>query len=292
MFANAYKQASRFTQPVIIFTRLFDGTVNCECGAYVIINSEGWIVTVAHLWDSHQAHQQHTDELEHYDRKIRSIKQDRKMNSLQKRSRVDNLETNPEWITHLSFWWGREGVQLKDTLFFRDADLVIGRLDPFDSKSVKSYPVFKRPETIEAGTSLCKLGYPFHRIEATFDEKTENFKLAPGATPLPRFPLEGIYTRNVKAGKSKEGNYDIEFLETSSPGLRGQSGGPIFDVEGIVWAIQSRTMHFPLGFSPGTDSTDHETEEVQYLNVGWGIHPRLLTTLLRDNGISFKLSKY
>ena len=291
MFAQAYKQASKFTQPVIIFTRLFDGTVNCECGAFVIVNNEGWIVTVAHLWDSYSTYEKHADELDQYDHQIQSIKKDRKMNSRQKRSRVQQLETNPEWITNSSFWWGRNGVQLKDALFFRDADMVIGRLDPFDPKSVNSYPVFKRPETIEVGTMLCKLGYPFHLIEAIYDDKTDSFNLAPGSTPLPRFPLEGIYTRNVKAGRSKEGNYDIEFLETSSPGLRGQSGGPIFDMEGTVWSIQSRTMHFPLGFNPATDGTNQETGEIQYLNVGWGIHPRLLTTLLRDNGIKFKLSK-
>ncbi len=257
----------------------------------MIINSEGWIVTVAHLWDSHLTCEKHAKELAQYDKQIRSIRQDHKINPQLKRSTTERLETNSEWITNSTFWWGRDGVQLKDTLFFRDADMVIGRLDPFDSKSIKSYPIFKTPETIEAGTSLCKLGYPFHLIEAAFDEKTDSFQLAPNTTPLPRFPLEGIYTRNVKAGRSKEGKYDIEFLETSSPGLQGQSGGPIFDVEGTVWAIQSRTMHFPLGFGPANHG-EQGVKENQYLNVGWGIHPRLLTTLLRDNGIKFKLSKY
>ncbi|MFO8100815.1 MAG: trypsin-like peptidase domain-containing protein [Dehalococcoidia bacterium] len=292
MFAKAYKLASQFTQPVIISTRLFDGTVDCACGAFVIINSEGWIITAAHLRSSYFTFQEHTGELDKYSRQIQAVKQDHKMNALQKRHKIERLKTNPAWITNHSFWWGRDGVHLKDIITFPAADLLIGRLEPFDPRSISSYPLFKNPETLEVGTSLCKLGYPFHKIEAAFNEKTGSFELAPEALPLPRFPLEGIYTRNVHSGKSKDGKYDIEFLETSSPGLQGQSGGPIFDVAGTVWAIQSRTMHFPLGFSPRVKRGEWEIEENQFLNVGWGVHPRLLTGILRDNGLNFKLSKY
>ena len=52
MFAKAYKLASCFTQPIIISTRFFDKTVECGCGAFIVLNDEGWIITVAHLWES------------------------------------------------------------------------------------------------------------------------------------------------------------------------------------------------------------------------------------------------
>jgi len=292
MFAQAYKQAVHFTQPVIVSTRYFDGTVDCGCGAFVVINRDGWVITAAHLWNSYFTYQQNISDLEEYDRDVRHIKQNHKLNALQKRNKIDLVETSDQWITNHSFWWGRDGVQIKDLIIFREADLVIGRLEPFDPKTIKSYPVFKNPETIEVGTLLCKLGYPFHQIAASFDERTSTFQLAQDVFPLPRFPLEGICTRNVKAGKSKDGKYDIEFLETSSPGLQGQSGGPIFDVEGTVWAIQSQTMHYPLGYSPTVERDGQAVEENQFLNVGWGIHPRLFTLIMRDNGISYKLSKY
>jgi len=120
------------------------------------------------------------------------------------------------------------------------------------------------------------------------------FKLARGTLPLPLFPIEGIYTRNVITGKSKDGKYQIKFLETSSPGLRGQSGGPIFDVKGTVWAVQSRTASFPLGFSPKIKQKGKgkEVEEHQFLNVGWGVHPELIVVFLKDNGVKFNLSDY
>ena len=292
MFAIAYKLASCFTRPVIISTRFFDKTVECGCGAFIVINDEGWIITVAHLWNSHFAFQQHKMEISDYKRQCETVQQDKRLNAKQKRKKIGRLKTNPKWITNHSFWWGHDGVQLKDIKSFPEGDLVIGRLDPFDPKTIKDYPVLKNPTTLSIGTSLCKLGYPFHKIEASFDEKNNTFKLAPGALPLPRFPIEGIYTRNVIAGKSKDGKYDIKFLETSSPGLRGQSGGPIFDVKGTIWAVQSKTSHFPLGFSPKIKKNGREVEENQFLNVGLGVHPELLVVFLKDSQVKFNLSDY
>lgn len=68
--------------------------------------------------------------------------------------------------------------------------------------------------------------------------------------PIPMFPIDGIMTRNIISGKSQDGIFEFKWLETSSPGLRGQSGGPTFDKDGNIWALQSQTRHLPLGFSP------------------------------------------
>jgi hypothetical protein len=170
--------------------------------------------------------------------------------------------------------------------------LIIGRLDHFNPNEVSAYPLFKDAAQLKHGTSLCKLGFPFHEIKASFDETSYSFKFEPGAVPLPLFPIDGIFTRNLLAGKSKDGKYTIKFLETSSPGLRGQSGGPIFDKNGVIWAIQSRTSHLPLGFSPKIIRNGREFEENQFLNVGIGIHPELITAFLQDNGIKFSKSDY
>jgi hypothetical protein len=292
MFANAYKLTSCFTQPVIISNRFFDKTVECGCGAFIVVNDEGWIITVAHLWDSFFAFQQHAKQISDYNRDVQTIQQDQRLDARQKRKRISRLSTNPKWITNHSFWWGRDGAQLKDIKPLPDGDLVIGRLDPFNPETITTYPVFKNPASLNIGTSLCKLGYPFHKIEATFNEANNAFELAPGALPLPRFPIEGIYTRNVVVGRSKDGKYEIKFLETSTPGLRGQSGGPVFDSNGTVWALQSRTSHFPLGFSPKVKKDGKEVEENQFLNVGWAIHPELIVAFLKDNGVKFRLSDY
>jgi len=277
MFVNGYRLASRFTSPVIVSTRLFNGDVDCGCGAFIILNNEGWVITVAHLFNSFFAFQQHREEIKQYRRK--------------KFKKIRRIKANSKWVTNHSIWWGRDGVRLRDIKILPEGDLAIGRLEPFDSSWFSTFPVFKNPTSnLDIGTSLCKLGYPFYKIEATFDETNDRFNLAPNALPIPRFPIEGIYTRNIIAGRSRDDKYEIKLLETSSPGLRGQSGGPIFDVNGTVWAIQSRTTHFPLGFSPKIKKDNKEVEENQFLNVGLGIHPELIVAFLQNNNVRCNLS--
>ena len=145
MFSNAYKLASCFMQPVIISTRFFDKTVKCECGAFIVLNDEGWIITVAHLWKSHFAFQQHTKEIAAYKKQLHAIQSNSKLSPKEKRKRIVRLKTNPKWITNHSFWWGRDGVQLKNIKPLLEGDLVIGRLEPFDPKKISTCPVLKNP---------------------------------------------------------------------------------------------------------------------------------------------------
>jgi len=293
MFAKAYSLARCFTQPVIISTRLYDKTVECTGGAFIVLNDEGWIITAAHLWESFSAYQRHTGELQAHKKQLEEIEQDQNLTEKQRNKKLRRIKPNPHWITNHSFWWGWDRVSVKDVRALPECDVVVGRLEPFKQTMVKAYPIIKDPSKgLNPGTSLCKLGFPFHELKASFDEAKDVFVLAPGVVPLPLFPIEGIYTRNASVGRSKDGKYEIKFLETSSPGLRGQSGGPIFDTNGTVWAIQSRTTHFLLGFSPKVKRNGKEIEENQFLNVGLGVHPEVIVAFLTANGISFKLSDY
>jgi hypothetical protein len=293
MFAEAYAKARCFTRPVVISTRFYDGSVECGCGAFVVLNDEGWIMTVAHIWQSFLAYQKHAKEIAEYNQKVQAIEQDQKLDAKHKKKRIAHLNINSKWITNHSFWWGVDGVQIKDVKPLEEGDLVIGRLEPFDKTLISNYPVLKDPTlNFNNGTSLCRLGFPFHEIKASFDDAKKAFTLAPGSLPLPLFPIEGIFTRNAIAGKSRDGKYDIKLLETSSPGLRGQSGGPIFDTKGTIWALQSRTAHYPLGFSPKVIKNGREIEENQFINVGLGVHVELIVSFLGDHGVKFQLSDY
>lgn len=292
MFADAYHEVSSFTHPVVSSIRYYDNTVECSLGAFVILNPEGWIVTVAHILSGNIAFQKHSKEITGYKEQVSAIEQDPGLSLQQKRKQINGLESNPKWVINNSIWWGFDGLRIDNFKILPEADLAIGQLSPFDLNIISTYPVLKDPANLPLGTSLCKLGFPFHSIKATFDEQGNTFVFEPGALPVPRFPIEGIFTRHVVAGKTKNGKYEIKFIETSSPGLRGQSGGPIFDTKGTVWGIQSRTIHFPLGFSPKVKKNGREVEENQFLNVGWGVHPELLIAFLRDTGIQFYMSDY
>jgi len=288
MFVKAYKTAAGFTRPVIISTRTWDGTVESGCGAFILLNEEGWLLTAGHLFNSFLAFRQHGKEMERFNEETAGIKANGKLNAKQKKKKLDKLAPDKKWITHHSFWWGADGMETGEVKLFQEGDLAICRIKNFKRDPSAVYPVFKNPAKLDVGSSLCRLGYPFHGISAVFDEQ-KGFVLAENSIPLPLFPIEGIYTRNVIL-KNRETGFEMKFLETSSPGLRGQSGGPIFDREGRVWAIQSRTQHFPLGFSPFVEKDGKKTVENQFLNVGWGVHPEMILQFLRENRIKFQVS--
>lgn len=295
MFADAYARASQFTHPLIASIRLYDGTVKSSIGAFLILNPEGWVLTAAHLISVVVKHQQDSERIVEYEER-RAVLDAAETADPAEQRRLRELsrltEPNPEWITNLSFWWGSDNIRSSDFTVFPAADLAVTQLEGFKPDMISEYPVFKDPTTMRCGTSLCRLGFPFHRIKSSFDEETGNFRLDESALPVPRFPIEGIYTRNA-VKQPEEGGRPVKLLETSSAGLRGQSGGPIFDTQATVYAIQTQTRHLPLGFSPKIETEDgREIQENQFLNVGLGVHAETVTAFLREHEIPFEISDY
>ena len=283
MFANAYAIASQYTHPVLLSFRYFDKSVESGLGSFVIINEEGWIMTAAHILDPLFQFQQHAIEIEKYKASMKS--------SSSTGSNISYFAPNPKWLTNFSHWWGADHHRINNFMILKENDFAIGKIENYNPGFVSQYPVFKNPDVLMNGTSLCKLGYPFYDVKATFNEANNSFMFDPSIFPIPRFPIEGIFTRNINAGKTADKKFDIQYIETSSPGLRGQSGGPIFDVEGKIWAIQSQTRHLPLGFTPKIRKGNQEIEENQFLNVGWGVHIKTILRFLDEHGVKYKKSE-
>lgn len=263
MFADAIEIAAGFTRPLVVSTRTEDGTVQCSIGAFVFLNHAGWALTAGHLMQP-----------------LRAMEE-------QRSAEAEGRPKEAPRLTHVSHWWGADGIFVTDVNVDFDRDLALVRLSGVDSEAIPSYPVFGHPAgALRPGDSLCRLGYPMHQASATFDESTGQFSLAPGVTPIPRFPIDGIYTRDAVRENLSSGR-KVRFLETSSPGLRGQSGGPIFDTTGRVWAIQSSTVHVPLGFSPEIQNPDgSKTVEHQFMNLGLGCHADEVLSFCESHDIS------
>jgi len=250
MFTSAYKIAAKFTKPVIISTRTYDGSVKCGCGAFIELNDDGWIITVAHLLEPHFLKEQHSERIAALNDRANAIQNNAALDTNAKAKRTLALQPDPKWITDVSYWWGADGVKIDEFVCDLACDIAVGRIKNYTQKPLNYYPKFKDPTKFNYGRSLCRFGFPFHEIEGDFDDK-KGFILKDGAIPVPFFPIEGIYTRDIHLIRTIDGKKrTCKFLETSSPGLRGQSGGPIVDIRGAIWGMQSKTQHYELGFSP------------------------------------------
>jgi hypothetical protein len=283
MFTNAYKIASQFTAPVIQSIRYFDGKVESGIGSFILLNNSGWILTAAHIVAGLNTFRQHQLEITVYHNKEAAILANGQLNAKQKRHRIDSLKKNSKWITNISYWWGADGVMINAFNVAPVADLAVGQINNYNGGPNQIYPRFKRTSDDFLGKSLCKLGFPFYNVKTQWDQATGNFSIPQDIFPVPRFPIDGIGARfNVVIGPN---NQTAKFIETTSPGLKGQSGGPIFDAEGNICAMQSRTNHFPLGFNPEISVNGKPVTENQFLNVGVGITTETILPFLSDNNV-------
>ena len=202
---------------------------------------------------------------------------------------LKELKSNDRWVTDLLVWLGANGADILETVYYGEHDIAFVRIDKKFLAPNMTYPKIKNPKNFKMGTSLCKLGYPFYPVRATYNEPQRTFDFPSNFLPIPSFPIEGIYTRNILEGKSVDG-MDIMYLETSSPALKGQSGGPIFDTEGNIYAVVSKNLTLPLGFKGEVEINNQKVEENQFINVGIGVHAQTLVSILNKHNIKFDMA--
>jgi hypothetical protein len=274
----------------VISRRTVSGKCSAVIGSCVVVNPEGWIVTAGHVLKECDNLVKAVAQTQALRAQIAAIEQDTTIDGDERCARLATVKSpKPDDADRSSVWFGKDRVRIKEGYALDAADLAIARLEPFDPSWVPGYPVFKDPtEDLEPGTSLCRLGFPFHRLEPTWDAATSTFRLPPETVPLPIFPIDGIFTRTAEIVLAPGADepavappYPLRMVETSSPGLPGQSGGPIFDANGRVWGIQVATVSYPLELN---------TKEPQYLNVGLGISPITIFGFFDDRGVKYQVS--
>ena len=168
-------------------------------------------------------------------------------------------------------------------------DLAIIIFEQFRQPLYQSYARFlKDSSALKQGKSLCRLGYPFPEFtNFKYDDTRDEISWTnEGITNMPRFPIDGMLTRHLVE------NNELFGVELSTPGLRGQSGGPLFDPNGVICGMQSKTNALHLGF----DMTDAEhrvngktikVNNQPFLHVGHCIHVDIIKSFLAENSIKF-----
>ncbi|HEX8334330.1 MAG TPA: serine protease [Segetibacter sp.] len=291
MFKKAYEIAKTFTHPLIVAMRFHDKTIDSGLGAYIILNDEGWLITAAHNFGAAFAFNQHQQELKEYNEKVEKINSNKQLQDHKRKVLAKAIKPNPKWVTDFAIMLSGQPIAIIEYFIYGEHDIALLRIDKNAIAGLTTFPKIINPENISPGTSLCKFGYPFTEVKATFNSTSNLFELSKDLLPVPFFPIEGIYTRNILGGKTQDQSMEIRFLETSSPGLKGQSGGPICDMDGNIYAIQSQNLTLPLGFKGTVEINKKKVEENQFLNVGIGVHPSTIIDLLNKHNIKFELAE-
>ena len=292
MFVNAIEEVGRFTRPIQFISRNYNESVATGGAATMFfVNEFSCAVTCKHVIDlignrtnmnQHYANfrQERQTILRdgRYQKALRGleIKYDYKPDAMvELNERFLDCTADPEmrfrWISHPKY------------------DLAIIIFEPFRQPLYQSYARFlKDVSTLKQGKSLCRLGYPFpeftnfqYNAQADAIEWTNS-----GITGTPRFPIDGMLTRHLVDEGTLFG------VELSTPGLRGQSGGPLFDRNGLVCGMQSKTNALHLGFD--MHNAEHningkiiKVNNQPFLHVGHCIHVDIIKEFLAQNDIKF-----
>ncbi|MBR4226546.1 MAG: trypsin-like peptidase domain-containing protein [Candidatus Methanomethylophilaceae archaeon] len=161
--------------------------------------------------------------------------------------------------------WGWKDVSIDDVMEDSDSDMAIGRLTPFDGDWVGEYPVFCDPGEIVLGKTVGRLGYTMMKED---DQSSASI-----------FQNIGIVARDYEEQGTR-------YFITSSPGIKGQSGGPIFDSRGRICGMQVSTRMADLGYRNMTDSG---VAVPMRSDEGIGIHVGSLRKFLDAAGISYRI---
>jgi len=292
MFAKALDKASGFIRPVHAIFRYYNENV-AKPAAYNIffVNERGVAVTARHVAEVFE-------QLEGAQEKYRGfLKEKEKLKGAGNRGSIRKLEEKygyrgddifPVMQARMRFYncFSEPSPRFR-ILHHPDHDLSVIVFENFGKRLYRSYARFaKDPSSFRPGTSVCKIGYINPQFtNYVFDAEKNDLAFTNYVDREPVFyPVEGIMTRPLIWG------YYTYALETSTPGLKGQSGGPLINSKGDVCGINSSTasLEFQYNFKISASGTLKENVTINYqpkFLVGHCLHADIIVNFLKYHGL-------
>lgn len=294
MFAEAIEKNSQFTRSIHFIYRNFNSTEVIPGSATLFfINDEGVAITCKHVAEEilkcktiNSLYKQYKDEIslipEGEDKKfrIKVITEKYHYNS--------NITAQMEILFYDCV--NTDGNTISFSVINHDKyDLAIIKINNAISNIYKGHAVFANDtNSLRRGEFLCRIGYPFPEFSNyIYDSRNDIIEWTQtGRIDTPLFPIEGMFTREV-ISEGKTFAYEI-----STPGLRGQSGGPLFNKSGIIYGMQFETVSLHLGFDlfnkeVRIDGQIKEVDNHPFMHVGRCICNDVIKKFLDENNIKY-----
>lgn len=290
MFVEAIEKVDQFTRPVHFILRYYTGSdIVPGTATLFFVNEDGFAITCRHvarqiLYSSsiYQNYQKFKGELGRFEKDPGFETQRLFLESKYKINSENPIRILFNFINCASY----KGLTIH---LHPTQDLAIIQFRDFDSKQYQGCARFlKDSRLVKQGRYLCRLGYPFPEFtNYKYNKNTGDIEWTKeGRVNTPSFPIDGIITRHIGESNAVTG------IEMSTPGLRGQSGGPLFDKNGVIYGMQSSTRHLHLGFDQVnreviTDGHRKKVSNYPFLNVGQCVHVDVIKQFLREKNITF-----
>jgi hypothetical protein len=294
MFVKAIEEIQKFTRPIHIIVRYYGNDyVTPGTGTLFFVNDEGVAITCKHIADNiiqadtiNQRYSSIKDERNSFGTKIDG-RYKKQMAALETQYALVKQESiiQIKWTIMDAF----DTITTIDCITHPYLDLAILKFKGFTKKLYSGHARFlKDSSAVKQGKYLCRYGYPFPEFDNyRYDLLKDDIEYTTTGNPAtPSFPIDGIITRHL--GDRKQ----IIGIEMSTPGLRGQSGGPLFDEEGNVYGMQYATNHLHLGFDMKNKEIVSEGKKTKvnnqpFLHVGHCVHVDRIKEFLAEHQIRF-----
>lgn len=291
MFISAIERVAKFTRPVNTIMRTFAGKQLIPGSSTIFfVNDKGYAITCKHVMDLLGGAENINTHYNNFKAERQRITQDGKFKANMKGLAL-KYKFNQDSVVQVK----NNFIDCVDSMsgFTCHAhptlDLAIIKFNDYKSLHYSDCARFiKDTSKIKQGKFLCRLGFPFPEFSNfRYDEANDDIVWTKeGISHSPQFPIEGMVTRFLAEQNQLFG------IELSTPGLRGQSGGPLFDEKGTVYGMQFSTKHLHLGF----DLIDKEImvnngikkiSDYSFLHLGQCIHADAIKSFLRQHNVEF-----
>ena len=293
MFEKGIETAAGFTRAIHTVCRNHKSEV-IQPGAATLffVNPEGWALTCGHVADLLAASHQLGERRRAFRAELQAGLGQGKKRALERELERKHGFSRQKPFEVLNRFFNCVEGGLANVHFIRrkELDVALLHFTEFDRLLCDSFPVFSSDDRPKQGKLLCRLGFPFPEFQNyEYDKAAGEVRWTEaGRRDTPRFPIEGMVTRHLLDGSGNRVGFEM-----STPGLRGQSGGPAFDAAGLVWGMQSSTNHLDLDFDVVEQEVLRNGQRKRvsastFLHVGHCMDVGVLKSFMREHGVQFQ----